>query len=83
MKMYKSKTWQYEKMGFDGACELFGVNIFDFQWKSTGECIKVKDPSYHTEHTMLVYQVDINGIMHTIGTSEFSNGTYGFYLYKY
>jgi len=83
MKMYKSQTWQYEKTGFDGNCELFGVNIFDYQWESTGKSIKVKDPAYQQDHVMLVYQVEINGIIHTFGVSEYSNGVYGFYLFKY
>ena len=34
-------------------------------------------------HVMLVYQVEINGIIHTFGVSEYSNGVYGFYLFKY
>lgn len=37
MKVYRTKTWQHEVTGFDGNTILFGVNIFDYEWKSTGE----------------------------------------------
>lgn len=62
---------------------MFGVNIFDYQWESTGEHIKVKDPSYQQYHMMSVYRVNIEGSTHTFGASEFSNGVFGFYLFKY
>ena len=82
MRMYKSQSWQYEKTGLNGNCELFGVNIFDYQWKRTGERIKVKDPAYQQDHVMQVYQVEINGIINTFGICEYSNCVYGFYLFK-
>lgn len=83
MKMFKSQTWQYEKMGLDGTCELFGVNVFNYPWESTGEEIKVKDPSYQQEHVMSVFRINLNGVSHTFAAGEFSNGVYGFYLFKY
>ena len=36
MKMWKEKTWQHEVTGVDGNTTLFGVNIFDYEWESTG-----------------------------------------------
>ena len=37
MKVFRPKTWQHEVTGVDGNTILFGVNIFDYEWKSTGE----------------------------------------------
>ena len=46
--------WKYETFGPDGQCKLFGVNIFDYDWKITGKRVKVQDPVYHQEHTFEV-----------------------------
>ncbi len=43
-------TWEFETLGPDGQCKLFGVNIFDYDWKA-GKREKVKDPIYHQDHT--------------------------------
>ena len=44
-------AWEYETFGPDGQCKLFGVNIFDYHWQTTGRRVKVQDPIYHQEHT--------------------------------
>ena len=44
-------AWKYETFGPDGQCKLFGVNIFDYNWQTTGKRVKVKDPIYHQDHT--------------------------------
>ena len=49
-------TWEFETSGPDGQCKLFGVNIFDYDWKPTGRRVKVQDPIYHQEHTFEVWQ---------------------------
>ena len=54
-------AWEYETFGPDGQCKLFGVNIFDYNWQTTGKRVKVKDPIYHQEHTFEVWQVEIDG----------------------
>ncbi len=38
-------TWKYETFGPDGQCKLFGVNIFDYDWKTTGKRAKSQIPS--------------------------------------
>jgi hypothetical protein len=83
MKMHKTKSWKHVKTGIDGNCELFGVNIFDYQWKSTGERITVKDPVYQQEYVISVFEVTINDTIHVFAAGEFSNGVWGFYLYSY
>ena len=52
-------AWEYETFGPDGQCKLFGVNIFDYDWQTTGKRVKVKDPIYHQDHTFEVWQVEI------------------------
>ena len=42
-------AWEYETFGPDGQCKLFGVNIFDYNWQTTGKRVKVKDPIYHQD----------------------------------
>ena len=54
-------AWEYETFGPDGQCKLFGVNIFDYDWQTTGKRVKVKDPIYHQDHTFEVWQVEIDG----------------------
>ena len=49
-------AWEYETFGPDGQCKLFGVNIFDYDWQTTGKRVKVKDPIYHQDHTFEVWQ---------------------------
>ena len=40
-------AWEYETFGPDGQCKLFGVNIFDYDWQTTGKRVKVKElPHY-------------------------------------
>ena len=56
--------------------ELFGVNIFDYDWKTTGKRVKVQDPVYHQDHTFEVWQVEINGQIHRFAAGEFSNSVW-------
>ena len=75
-------AWEYETFGPDGQCKLFGVNIFDYDWQTTGKRVKVKDPIYHQDHTFEVWQVEIDGQIHRFAAGEFSNCVWGFYLEK-
>ena len=68
-------AWEYETFGPDGQCKLFGVNIFDYDWQTTGKRVKVKDPIYHQDHTFEVWQVEIDGQIHRFAAGEFSRLT--------
>ncbi|MDE6282231.1 MAG: hypothetical protein K2M15_10700 [Oscillospiraceae bacterium] len=81
--MWKEKTWQYETRGVDGNVTLFGVNIFDYEWESTGKRVTVRDPLYGQEYKMAVYTVMIDGQQHEFAAGEFSACVWGFYLEKY
>ncbi len=74
-------AWEYETFGPDGQCKLFGVNIFDYDWQTTGKRVKVKDPIYHQDHTFEVWQVEIDGQIHRFAAGEFSNA-YGDSIWK-
>lgn len=82
MKMQKSKTWQHEVTGFDGNVTLFGVNIFDHEWKDTGQSVRVRDPLYGQEYQFHIYTVTVNGQEQEFAAGEFSMYVWGFYLFK-
>ena len=83
MKMWKEKTWQHELTGFDGNAILFGVNIFDCEWKDTRRSVRVRDPLYGREYQFHVYTVTVDGQEREFAAGEFSNCVWGFYLLKY
>ncbi len=82
MKKLLTRSWKFQTTGIEGNAELFGVNIFDYEWKSTGKEVVVSDPYYHQEHKFTVYTVDIDGKEYEFAAGEFSNCVWGFYLYK-
>lgn len=81
--MYKSRTWQHEITGFEGDVILFGINIFEYEWSETGESILVKDPLYQQDYKFSIYTINVAGENHDFAAGEFSNGVWGFYLFKY
>lgn len=83
MKIWKEKTWQHEITGLEGNANLFGVNIFDYEWEETHESAKVHDPLYGQEFKFPIYTVIINDQKHEFAAGEFSNGVWGFYILKY
>ena len=76
------KVWQYEIAGADGNTTLFGVNIFKYNWISTGEKVEVVDPLYGQQHYFPVYKVYIRKKEYKFAAGEFSNCIYGFYIQK-
>ena len=79
MKMWKSKGWQLETTGIDGNTQLFGVNIFDYQWVDTKQRVQVSDLSYEVP----VYTVMVDNVQHEFAAGECSNCVWNFYLYKF
>lgn len=73
MKMYKAMTWQHETTGTDGNVQLFGVNIFGYPWKDTGERVEVKSPNGTEQLHVPVYQTVINGEVCQFAAAELSN----------
>lgn len=79
MKMWKSKSWQLEATGVDGNVQLFGVNIFDYDWVDTQNRVSVNDLSY----SVPVYSVTIEGKEYEFAAGECSNCVWNFYLYEF
>lgn len=77
-----SEIWQHEITGVDGNTLLFGVNIFDYEWKDTKEFVKVSDPLYGQEYSFNIYTVVISGQEYKFAAGEFSNCVWGFYTLK-
>ena len=73
-------AWEYETFGPDGQCKLFGVNIFDYDWQTTGKRVNVKDAFYHLVLRFEVWQVEFDGENFRFAAGEFSNCVWGFYL---
>ena len=73
MKILKSKTWQHEITGSDGNLILFGINIFDYEWKDTHKSVKVRHLLYDREYKFPIYTVVINGQEQEFAAGEFSN----------
>lgn len=83
MKILKSKTWQFAAAGQEHEIVLFGKYIFDYRWNNTHKSVTVKDPLYNQDHRFGIYEVEIDGEIHKFAAGEFSNGIWGFYIYKY
>lgn len=80
-KPEKPRTnWKFETAGPDGACRLFGVNIFKYPWHDCGETARVTDPRHGVEKVFHVYAAEIDGVSRRFAAGEFSNGIFGFYL---
>ena len=77
--MFK-KVWKHKKTCADGNCNLFGVNIFDFEWTDTGELATVTDPIYHQEYNFNIFTVEIKGKTKRFAAGEYSNCVWGFYV---
>lgn len=73
-------NWRHAVTGTDGHAELFGVNIFDYEWKDTGESVDVTDSLYGQNRIFSVYSVEIKDEEHEFAAGEFSNGVWGFYI---
>ena len=74
--------WKFITSGVDGDCDLFGVNIFDYEWINTNQELVVRDPIYNQKHIVFIYNADIGNQTVTFASGEFSNGVYGFYIFE-
>ncbi|MBE7065567.1 MAG: hypothetical protein E7384_07155 [Ruminococcaceae bacterium] len=77
MKFFE-KSWKYIKTGVDGNVRLFGVNIFNFEWKITNKTIQIDD--FH--HNIPVFQVVVSDKTYEFAADEVSNCVWKFYVYK-
>lgn len=73
------KSWKLTATGIDGNVKLFGVNIFECEWHSTGEKITVYDSSREAD----VYTVIIKGKERRFAAIERSYCVWEFYEYRW
>ncbi len=60
--------------------ELMGMNIWNYDWKNTGEKIQIKDPLYGQDYTFPVYEISNAHTSAQFAAGEFSNGVWGIYM---
>ena len=75
-------AWEYETFGPDGQCKLFGVNIFDYDWQTTGKRVKSKTQSITKTIPSRSGRWRLTGRSTALPPGEFSNCVWGFYLEK-
>ena len=82
MKMYKTKTWQYEVTGTAENVKLFGIPIFDYPWESAGKRAKIHRLSGETG-SYAVKKLTMGDKSYEFVAIETSNGVWEFYTYRY
>jgi len=59
-----------------------GLDIWDSEWKDTGERIQIKDPLYGKDFTFSVYEIFEGKTTTKFAAGEFSNCVWGVYLMR-
>ncbi|WP_057938810.1 hypothetical protein [Algoriphagus resistens] len=73
--------WKHLTTVVDGnGFSIDGLNIWDYDWKATGEKINVKDPLYGQEYTMDIYEIANENVIVRFAAGEFSNCIWGIYV---
>ncbi|WP_018341959.1 hypothetical protein [Cytophaga aurantiaca] len=81
--MTDNNNWQHARTITDGErFEVGGLNIWDSNWKNTGETIQIKDPLYGQDFIFTVYEITNEQTAVTFAAGEFSNCVWGIYLKK-
>jgi len=75
----EGKEWKHRITGVDGNTMLFGVNIFQYKWRSLGKCVRVVGSQDGREYNFYVYSVQIKKQEYVFAAGEFSNCVWGFY----
>lgn len=78
----EGKEWQHEITGVDGNTMLFGVNIFQYKWRSLGKKAMVQSPQESRKYNFDIYSVKIKKQEYVFAAGEFSNCVWGFYTPK-
>ncbi len=73
------KSWKLTATGIDGNVKLFGVNIFEYEWHSTGEKVAVSDSSREAD----IYTIMINRKERRFAAIERSYCVWEFYEYRW
>ncbi len=62
--------------------EIHGLNIWDYDWKFTGQSINVIDPLYKKPYLFQIFEIKEGDLTVRFAAGEFSNSIYGIYLEK-
>lgn len=73
-------NWKHFKTVVDGEyCEVDGINIWDYEWKSDYEIILVKDPAYGQSKSFIKFWIELPNKKVEFVAGEFSNTVWGIY----
>jgi hypothetical protein len=78
-----SSSWKYVTTIPDGEkFKIKGINIWQCEWKPTGEKIDVLDPLYGKSHKIEVFEICMYNVIIRFAAGEFSCCMWGIYLEK-
>jgi len=73
-----NQNWIHIKTIVDSETfELDGLNIWDFDWKRTGQSVQIEDPSYGQDYVFGVYEISAGEQLVKFVAGEFSNCVWG------
>ena len=74
------EIWQFKKTIVDSEpYYIDNLNIWEFEWKNTGETIQIQDPLYKQNYSFNVYEINSGNKTTRFSDGEFSNLIYGIY----
>ncbi|WP_332024749.1 hypothetical protein [Kaistella sp.] len=74
------EIWQFKKTIVDSEpYYIDNLNIWEFEWKNTGETIQIQDPLYKQNYSFNVYEINSGNKTTRFSAGEFSNLIYGIY----
>jgi len=78
--MNSKDHWDHIATIVDGErFDIDGVNVWDCDWKDTGERIQINDPLYGRGFTFSVYEINTGQATAKFAAGEFSNCVWGIY----
>jgi len=74
-------NWRFIDTCLDGdRYEIFGRNIWDYEWTFKGEYATVIGPIHKQELSFKVFEIEDASTIIEFAAGELSNGVWGFYL---
>ena len=73
-------SWKHIKTIVDSeSFAIDGLNIWDYEWKDTGQKVDIQDPLYNQNYTLPIYEITDNTMTAKFAAGEFSNLIWGIY----
>jgi hypothetical protein len=60
--------------------EIQGINIWDYEWRDSGEKINLKDPIYFQDYSFSIFNIKTKKSNILFAAGEFSNCVWGIYI---